>query len=553
MTAAKGRPAIVVLPLAVLGALGACVPPEDRYQDRYQQPWVVLPPVALGTAVAYVETASATAFVVDPAGSELRPRIVPVGKRPALAVRRKGHNELLVLSQGERGEPGAPPEAPSLKVIPADSALPVRSFALGSRFNGLAQSQDGRFVVTYFVAQTSSGGGASDVLFNPNEIAVIDLAAGGDPPAVPRTLRSFGSVPLEVIFSPELTLPFEAGRKLHLAAVLSDGYVTLFDLERGDRVEITIPLTLPDDRRMVRPVQVLFDQQDPTQEPTLFVRAQGANDIYALRLTFSPPAERSEGGNDFRPVLSQLGAGTRPADMALFDTPDGTRLLVVSDGSAEAFVVDARTSRATAIKLDAPASRIVLFDATSPAEPKVRPRALLVGLASAVQVAFLDLDRLEELGRRNLDTRAMGGVAEGLLPFVERGLVIVQHPAGSASSGLSVVDLARRTISPLVSDARSRAVLGPPSADQLWIVPPSGSRLGHLDLARLGAGEVRLDAPVRGVLPLEPGKDGRSHVVVDHPAAGGHLTVLDAEKPERATARSLVGFLFADLFERRVP
>jgi hypothetical protein len=241
--------------------------------------------------------------------------------------------------------------------------------------------------------------------------------------------------------------------------------------------------------------------------------------------------------------------------MALFDTPEGRRLLVVSPGSgvARASVIDARTSRSTPLQLDAPATRILMFDAVSPAEPQVRRRALLVGVGGAAQVAFLDLDRLEELGTRNLDTRAMGAVPNAVLPLLDRGLVVIQHGSGGGAGGLSVVDLARRTVAPLVAAAGSRVVVGPAGSDRLWVVPGTDARLGFLTLPALQANEVRLDAGVRQVLPLDRGKDGRTRVVVDHPGAGGRLTVLDADKPERVTARSLAGFLYTDLARREAP
>src|SRR5205814_1209822 len=163
-------------------------------------------------------------------------------------------------------------------------------------------------------------------------------------PVAPRTIRSFGSVPAQVLFSPPLSLP-DGPRTL--AVILSQNFVTLLDLEHPTRPEITVPLTLPDDHRTLQPVQVIFE----TKDPAVYVRAAGANDIYALRLLPVAPAERAPGGNDFTPALSQLAAGTAPADMALFDSADGPRLLVVSPGSSDAFVIDARTSRSTRIAL----------------------------------------------------------------------------------------------------------------------------------------------------------------------------------------------------------
>jgi hypothetical protein len=55
---------------------------------------------------------------------------------------------------------------------------------------------------------------------------------------VPRTIRSFGSVPAQVVFSPSLNLPDGART---LAVILSQGFVTLLDLDHPTRPEITVP------------------------------------------------------------------------------------------------------------------------------------------------------------------------------------------------------------------------------------------------------------------------------------------------------------------------
>jgi hypothetical protein len=525
--------------LAALLALGC-----GSDLDGYRQPWMTLPPVALDHSVAYVERASATAFVVDPADPALAPKLSAVGKNAVLAVRRNGQDELLVLAQGQRGEAGVTPEDASLTLVPA-GGQGARRVNLGARFDGFSQSDDGRFAVLRFANNQSQG----EVLFNPNEIAVVDLAAAAPAP-VGRTLRSFGSVPLAVTFSPALTLPAE-GRPLRLGVALSDGYVTLFDLEHGERTEITVSLTLPDDHRMLRPAQVLFEQLDPTRDPTVFVRADGSNDLFALSLAPVPPAERTPQGNDFRPVLSLLGVGAPAADMQVFAGPDGSaRLLVLAPGRQQALIIDPATSRTTPLALGMPATRIVLFAAPAPGQPDARPRALLVPMQGPAELGFLDLDQVEDLRSRNLDTRTMGAAAADLVASIDHGVVIVEH---ANRAGLSVIDLAHRTVAPLVTSQLGDVALGPAPANKLWIASGSSSHLGYLVLPALSAGDVRLDAPVQAIFPLGPSPDGKRRVVIDHQHSGGRITVLDADDPQRATARGVSGFLYVDLLQRRVP
>jgi hypothetical protein len=519
--------ALLLLPLV------AC----QSWEPAYTQRPALLAPVALDAQVALVETTNARVYLLDPAHPEAGARVVPVRKGPVVAARHRGKNELLVLSRGERGEPGVAPEPAALTIVPADPAVPPRVLDLGSRFNALTQSDDGRFLVAHF----GPGTGPADTLFNPNEIAIIDVMA--PVPVVPRTIRSFGSVPAQVVFSPAMNLP-DGPRTL--AVILSQSFVTLLDLDHPTRPEITIPLTLPDDHRALQPVQVLFE----TKDPAVYVRATGANDIYALRLLPVAPAERAPDGNDFTPALSQLAAGSGPADMALFDSADGPRLLVVAAGSSDAFVIDARTSRSTRIALDEPASRIHLFEATGPGDPKSRPRALLIGTGlDSRSIGFLDLDQLELQGRRNLDSRSMGAPALDSLFFPGRGLAVVLHRAQAGGAGVSVIDLAQRTVAPILAEVPPARIA--PAADKIWVGGQEGQRLGFLDLATLAPGEVRLDARVTAIVPLAKGADGKNRVVVlhgDNPA--GSLTVLDGDRPERATARAMVGFLLQDLLER---
>ena len=530
------RKIVVALSLGVAAAGCDRWPDESEFEVRP----LLLPPVALDSAVAFVERNQSRVVLLDPADPALRARSVPVRKGPVLATRRLGSDQLLVLSRGERGSAGVAPEPAELTVLPAAAAQPAVRVPLGSRFTALAQSPDGRFLIAHFDRTTVMG----EVLFNPNEVAIVDLKAPM-PVAVARNIRSFSTVPAGVVFSPPIALP--DGPRI-LAVVLADNYVTILDLDNPRRTEISVPLTLPDDRRTVKPAQVLFDAEDPT----IYVRAQGSDDIYAMRLLPVPAAERTEGGNDFTVGLGQLAAGSQPADMALIASGTERRLLVVSPGSRDASVIDARTSRTTRIPLDHAANRIQLFDAARPGDVQSRPRALLLGTGlDARAVTFLDLEQLEVERTRNSDSRAMGAPAEDALFFPALSLAVVTHRAQTGAPGVSVIDLARRTIAPIFAEAPLGSVaVGPAGSDKIWIAPRTGVRLGFISLSTLAPDEVRLDENIAAILPMPRAADGKMRVVVVHPAAAGRVTVIDGEKPARDGARARYGFLLEDLLER---
>src|SRR5262249_47964601 len=159
-----------------------------------------------------------------------------------------------------------------------------------------------------------------------------------------------------------------------------------------------------------------------------------------LALGKADPADGSP--NDYRPVLSLLAAGSGPADMALFDTSDGTRLLVVAPGSRDAFVVDARSARTTRLPLDAAATRIYGFTGASPGDTKTQPRALLLGAGLGTRTAsFLDLERVDDLRTRNLDTRPIGEPAVDAVALT--GEILIAHRGQQGGAAFSVIDLQR--------------------------------------------------------------------------------------------------------------
>jgi hypothetical protein len=468
----------------------------------------LLPTVALADRVAYVEQSSHTAFILDPAGKPLVPRMVSVGKAPVAAVKRNGLNQLLVLSQGDPGSAQKTPVAAQLEVIDADASVIPVTYTLDSQFDGLAQSADGRFVLLYHGASTQISNNTA--LFNPNELAIVDLtlppsAATASTLANPyaKSIRSLGGVPTGVVFSPNFTF---ASKARSLAVILAQNYVTIVDLGNPDRTEITVPLST--DSSTFSPEQVLFD----AVHSNIYVRADGSNDIFQIALTDLGAAAPAPPNNDFRASLSMLAAGTNPSDMALYGTGDATRLAVVAPGSQTFVIINPTTSSTTSVPTAIQVNRMVVFDAGSPSAPnQSAEQALLVDVnanGGSTSVLFADLQSIESAGSLALLSYPIGGSVASVVPMVDQGIVVVTYPQYS-SNALAVLDLARRTLSPIAGSPLGGVAIDFSAPSRLWSIDSQQQNgLCYLNLvaragqASLSTGTTWLDQNIVGIIPL---------------------------------------------------
>jgi DNA-binding beta-propeller fold protein YncE len=493
--------------------------------------------VALDDQVVLVDTEGHRAFMLDVAGQKLEADAteVPLPVGPIAAVRRSGaHNEALILCKGQRASESEAPEPAELAALGSDGK--VRHYKLDSPFDTLVQSDDGTYAFLFKKED------AQRLLENPNEIAILDLdqdPAQKDNAAVTfRTLRAFSDSPLAVIFSPTMHIVNEDRR---LAVVLSKTNVTLIDLAHLDRRETTVQLSDPSGMLAVEPTQVMFNPDTPD----IYVRGVSSSDVFVFNLTERPAddlmAGEREPHNDFRPSIDQLGVSGRPTDMALYQGDTGTRLLVLAADTQQASVIDASTSQVTSVKLPAPAGQILMFDATSPRDDQLKKRALLYQNGSS-SLMFLDLAELETRGTRNLEQVTLSQPIFKLIPMLEERQALVIHQSG----GVSLVDLAGRTVSPIRSNAMLTDALFDPERHKLWVAPNGQNFVGLLDLTNGNTEEVLLDAEVQTLIPMFK----RGRVVVLHESAVGYATVLSASAPKRETAQSVRGFLIAGSLDR---
>jgi hypothetical protein len=329
------------------------------------------------------------------------------------------------------------------------------------------------------------------------------------------------------------------GEERRLALVLSHKNVTLIDLTHIERTETTVQLS-SSTGTAVEPTQVMFDPA----LPKLYVRGAASQDVFVFTLDKRPGGTSDPGDtlehNDFRPSIDQLGVGAPPSDMQLYtaSTDNETRLLVLSADALRASVVS--PTMVTDVTLQAHATHAMIFNGPSPSDHNDANRALLYeDMGSALQ--FLDLADVEERGKRNLESVDLDGPIVKLIEMPGEQRVLVLH-----AKGVSLVDLATRTVSPLSSDQQLTDAEFDAQNHRLWVGPPGQSFVGWLELGSGDTHELLLDASISSLVPMFDS----NQVAVIHDSPVGYVTVLDAKKPTREGARSVRGFLIAGLLDR---
>jgi hypothetical protein len=500
-----------------LATLASACAAEDRDVDRAVGPMDV---TSVTDHVVFVDHGRNEALLLDVSRSSppASASIVPLVTNPIQVVSRLKHpDQVLVLSLGQPDDGVAPPEKPGLAIV--DARGKNRTFRYDSAFDALAQSDDGRSTLLYF----TSGAGGGGVLFNPNEVAILDLDKTDAPQVL--TPRPLGGTIQHVAFSPpDFAID---GVPRRLAVTLFDKYLNILDLDHLALSEFSVELA-PAKSNAIRLSQVLFS----STESKVYVLATGTDNVFVVTLSPRTPSPSEPKQNDFSPSVTQFPAGTGPTDLALFDDGNKHRLLVASPGSSEIVVGDSDSNNVTNVPLGAPGNKILLFSGTSPTDAVVAPRALIYTPGSSV-VSFVDLAKLTEEGTRNVERRDLSEAYSDAIPL-DAHTVMLPH----VGTGLSLLNLSERTIG-IISGPNLKGAVSDEAVNKLWLA--HGNKVGYLDLTKDShPNEVRVDAVVDALVTV-PSKTPK--VVVTHAYGTGWATVLDAKDPnDLAAAYSMRGF-----------
>jgi hypothetical protein len=530
----------------LLMVLAGC---DGGRSDAWDRQRALLGPIAFKDRVAWIDGARDRVVLVE-VGGDAGPRVrsVPIGRRAlwATPVRTATHERLAVITRGEearaRGQADEPPGL-YLVDVEAPEAAPIR-YEIGSPFDRLAVADDGSVAVAYF----SEAGPDADGLFrNPNELAIVDLAAApSEDAAAPnpflRTVRSFGAAPLGVTLSPPMIVPGAPDATPRtFAFVMAPSSVTVLDATHPARREVTVRLSL-DAQALVTPREVVF----APAAGAAYLRADGARDVLQILLAFEAPTPGVADDNDFQPALAELGAGGAPADVAVYDDAAGVRrVLVATPGTHELTVIEARTGQFVSVDVGDPIDRVLLLPAGDPEHPPQVAVLASVG-AHGDRVHIVDLAGIgDDLVPPEVHTLTLAAPVFDVVAVPGRELVMVVHD--SARTVLGLLDVTAATVAPLEGAGRLDSYDFTAGGDFLVGTSRGVARVGLVDLRNLHPEDVRLDDLPARVLAL-----GSGAIVVDHGDTSGRITILPRAGARRDEAIVLSGFLLGGILDEEL-
>jgi hypothetical protein len=484
-------------------------------------------PLALDSDLLFVAGDNQLAYLLDVSGGEPKSNAQRIPLPPAASMwqRRSQHDEALVLCSGRRAD-AEREAAPATLVRIAHGGEHVE-YELGTTpFNTLAQSEDGRYAIAF-----RTGKASGRTLDNPNELVVVDLdkAPDADGAVTRKTPDGLAHTLTSVLVSPTLRI---AGQDRRLLVALSAAEITLFDLGHLERRATIVQL---DETRSINPVQIVWSSSNPT----LYVRATSSDNVFMFRFE---QHDNDPLGNDFRPTVNPLSGGGSPSDMALFGTGPDERLLVLASGSEQVLVIDPSTSKTNTLKLKAAADHVLLFQGSSPSDPRVQTRALVYG-GMVPTVSFVDPVDLSDSPEDKLETLGLTGPATGLVPMLEDGQALILQ-----GSTVTLVSLQERTLTPIAasSSLTLNGALFDESRKRLWVGPAHEPWIGTLDLQTGMTDELRLDAAIKDVVPMF----NQNRLAVIHDSGLGYVSLVDLDQADREHTLSLRGFLISGALDR---
>jgi hypothetical protein len=471
-------------------------------------------PVELSSGIAVLEQTTGRVFLLEVSATGAAARLLfEAGEGTDISWLRAGPSGtaadtlfLLTVPASER-DTGA---GETLVRVAAASGA-AEAFPVGTFFDGAAFAPDGRFLVLYHGAGSGSGS-----LYNPNEIALVDLDTGpgaGNPLVL--SVQLGGRAIEDVRFVPSLEVD---GQERRLVAFLARGLVKLVDLLEPQAGTVSVKLAPENDTSSILAQQILARPGDAERDPMLFVRASGTNDIYAVSLI-----PREDGQPGLWATLNMFDGGS-PRDMALVE--DGGRPLLVVASQNKAVVIDVDTADSFSLTLDGAAHKALLRGVDGARE------VVLYGTGT-YRIHFLAVEGLAAAKGGNLSGLTIPDGVDLALPLAGDRLLLTTY-----GGDLILLDLPTRVMTRLAAagylDWSSAAIHG----DVFFFADEGSDRVLTLDLATGHPEPLVLDESVQSFHMFA----GSAMGLVVHPCPTGRATLFPLAEPTRDRAFMVDGF-----------
>ena len=510
---------------------------------------------------------------------------------------------LYVLSEGVRPRLNPDDELPSLTIIDGGGVV-VEQDSSGGAERSFVQP----FVLARYTldgvpnpkididpwgeyAVVSLGGG---VVENPNELLLVELPppdakepmASGDLELTPKTIRSFGSSPEAITFTPPMRYPDGVRRML---IVQTAQEVALVDLEHPED-EVTVKLSEPIPGQVTsRPVEVVVHENDPEQfgllpDEDTATQARDRYPLIAIRmenestipfLSFEPAPEdtmaEEDGivdtrGVDFLVTVNLAEARGVPEDIDFFWTEVNDEpvlrlaavLRTAIDGEYRAALIDPVANRTDFVEVGAPYGHMTRITDEIANEPRRSDVALLWG-PQADTVAFWELGTTGSSSFRSVDAHNVNVRVNSVLDITQDGSAPsgAEHDfghlkilRGSGASDFYVLDLDQRETNPMATPGAQPSISLSPDGQRAWVFQQNNAEFASLRFSDLHPTRLEVERAVVAVHEIAQGdlaEDGRAVFALHRVGDALGVTVLDGSDPDTADTRFYGGILLGGL------
>ncbi len=455
-------------------------------------------------------------FLSSDSGLKLTTTALPVGQNISVVQPSADRSKLFVLSSGVFPRLNEEDEGPRLTVFDGGSEPKVEKiFELDDPMTRLAVDPQGEWVAAY---------SADATVTNDNELVLFSLKKDDDEPR-PRSIRSFGGSPVELVFTDELLVPDGGARRFLL--VRTDRDVTIIDLKNLSRPEVTVKLPERANGQAYVPDQLVYDDGDPEvdDDAQIAIRLQATSDVVMLSL-----GKADDEGKDFKVNNNIVDVGGVPTSIEFVRTDGGLRLAALVPTALRATLVNPKTIQSEAVELPAGFNQMTRITSDVAETPEDGDVALLWG--AGTDIAFWSLGETSSTPFRSLDTNSLSFSVEKVIdvPAPNSHYKVLE---GASGSGFFVLDLKKRQSFPLSTRTNGYSVQASSDGERLWISRSGSSQFSTVSLDDLHPSELYVEPDVEGLFDIEQADGGRAVVIV-HQQDGWSATVMDALDPNSA-------------------